>query len=266
MKRQLITVLLASCTSVVSAATDSDYNSPVFNRDPKSEVSGDKGAFRLLILGNSMALHNPAPEIGWTNQWGMAASAKEKDFAHLLWRAMEKKLGVTGDCRIHNIYKIERSFFDGFKPDKMYPDDLAWKPDYVVFAAGENAPFDGRSEAEKRWEDVVVHMAEDFRRVNPKVRFVFRTPFSFSPAKSRAMINAAERMGSPVADLGTKGDDPTMRAFDCGFKHKGVAGHPGDRGMKMMADAIFAALFGESSAHLHTPSAVTRPKNTLRVR
>ena len=228
-----------------------DYDSPVFNRAPKSETSGDRGAFRLLVLGNSTALHGIAPEIGWTNYWGMAASAKERDFAHLLWRTMEKKLGVAGDCRIHNIYEIERSFFDGFKPDKMYPEDLAWKPDYVVFAAGENAPFDGRPEAEKRWEDIIVRMGEEFRAANPKVKFVVRTPFWFNPPKNRAMLNAARRLAAAVADLGARGDNPSMKAFDRGFTHKGVAGHPGDKGMELMADSICKAFFGESAAHVY---------------
>ena len=241
----------AFCPSWAETAMKAEYDSPVFNRMPKSEVSGDRGDFRLLILGNSTALHGVAPDIGWTNYWGMAASAKEKDFAHLLWRAMEKKLGVSGDCRIHNIYEIERNFFDGFKPDGMYLDDLAWKPDYVVFAAGENAPFGGRPEAEKRWEDVIVRITEDIRRTNPKVRFVFRTPFWFDPPKNRAIINAARRLGVPVADLGAKGQDPLMKALDCGFTNKGVAGHPGDRGMQLMADTILAAFFGESAVHIY---------------
>ena len=42
------------------------------------------GEFKVLIYGNSIALHGPLAKIGWTNNWGMAASAPEKDFAHLV--------------------------------------------------------------------------------------------------------------------------------------------------------------------------------------
>ena len=44
----------------------------------------DGGKFKVLVYGNSIALHGPKADIGWTNCWGMAASAAEKDFAHLV--------------------------------------------------------------------------------------------------------------------------------------------------------------------------------------
>lgn len=37
----------------------------------------------LVVIGNSITLHGPNPEIGWYGNWGMAASAAEKDYAHL---------------------------------------------------------------------------------------------------------------------------------------------------------------------------------------
>jgi hypothetical protein len=37
----------------------------------------------LLVIGNSITRHTPSPELGWTSDWGMAASSADKDFAHL---------------------------------------------------------------------------------------------------------------------------------------------------------------------------------------
>ena len=41
-------------------------------------------ANRILFLGNSLTLHGPREEIGWKHNWGMAASAPERDFVHLV--------------------------------------------------------------------------------------------------------------------------------------------------------------------------------------
>ena len=42
----------------------------------------ENAAKRVLILGNSITLHEIKTEIGWENNWGMAASSEDKDYVH----------------------------------------------------------------------------------------------------------------------------------------------------------------------------------------
>ena len=43
---------------------------------------------KVMFVGNSITLHGVLPSIGWNNEWGMAASAKENDYVHII----EKKV------------------------------------------------------------------------------------------------------------------------------------------------------------------------------
>ena len=38
----------------------------------------------VLCVGNSILAHGPSESIGWSGNWGMAASSADKDYYHLL--------------------------------------------------------------------------------------------------------------------------------------------------------------------------------------
>lgn len=55
-------------------------------------TEGD-GKTKVLFIGNSITNHRPAPEIGWFGNYGMAASAKEKDYVHVAASLLDVPLG-----------------------------------------------------------------------------------------------------------------------------------------------------------------------------
>lgn len=218
------------------------YCSTEMNASEASADSEARGGRRLLVLGNSIALHGIAPEIGWTNYWGMAASSAERDFAHLVWTGLERLEGTKFDCRIRNVYEAEKACGRGWDPAEKLKGEIEWSPDVVVIAIGENVPNLEEASGAREWADFLVGLGEAFKLANGSARIVYRTPFWPNEAKRLATIDAARRAGALVADIGQRGSDAAMQAGAARFAHKGVAHHPGDEGMKMIADAILGSL------------------------
>lgn len=54
---------------------------------------GTQPVNKILFLGNSITLHGPAPKIGWTGNWGMAASSADKDYVHVLLNRITQATG-----------------------------------------------------------------------------------------------------------------------------------------------------------------------------
>lgn len=56
------------------------------------------GTKRVLFFGNSITRHGPKESIGWSGDWGMAASCREKDYVHLVISELDKKYGTVDYC------------------------------------------------------------------------------------------------------------------------------------------------------------------------
>ena len=54
----------------------------LFSCSSNSEHKADHPPARILIVGNSIVRHPPAPGLEWFGDWGMAASAPDKDLVY----------------------------------------------------------------------------------------------------------------------------------------------------------------------------------------
>ena len=198
------------------------------------------GTFKVLIYGNSIALHGYAPQIGWPGEWGMAASAREKDFAHLVVADLEAKRGERADFRIRNLALLERNFRTNLTYFADLASDVAYAPDYVVIAIGENVP----ALAEKDMPDYtrfLVALTQPLVASAKRPKVVMRSPFWRNAAKADCTAKAAAEVGAIYVDAGFLGDREENLALGL-FEHKGVARHPGDLGMRRLADLILSGL------------------------
>ena len=215
----------------------------------QTEVSGQQmfgslKADRILFLGNSLTLHGPKADIGWAGNWGMAASAQDKDYVHLLTAAIVARTGgrlvleptpVDGTksaesvLNIANILEREYATYESARIRKQ----LDWKANIVVLQCGENVPpkdFDAKA-FHKSLQTLLNDLKESS---NPQI-FVTGNILWGNPGLDEIKRKVCE-------------EDPVHRtfvdisAYQSDIPLNGPVGHPSDVGMKLIADTLFVAI------------------------
>ena len=194
----------------------------------------EKAGIKVLFLGNSMTRHGAKPEIGWPHDHGMAASAEEKDYVHLLMARIRADHADASFCICQGA-EWERRYRRGQETYRFYKAAREFAADVIIMRLIENCPysdFDGSVFKKELW-DLLTYL-------NPlsKARIILTTGFWKHPGDAAIRALALEK-GLPLAELGDLGERAEMRA-DGLFAHKGVARHPGDLGMEAIASRIFA--------------------------
>ena len=90
---------------------------------------------KVLFLGNSITRHGPLAKIGWMSDWGMAASAKEKDYVHLVASSLTKSTGATPEVMIKNVAGFERHHTT-YDLEENLKDALEFDADLIIVAIG----------------------------------------------------------------------------------------------------------------------------------
>ena len=197
------------------------------------------GQKRILFVGNSITRHGPKSEIGWPHDWGMAASAPEKDYVHQTVALLEQKWGPV-DYAFVNFSKWEVNYWDDtvLRDCETY---LEFEPDVVVLRIGENIW--SRAVRDKLQEiDLHPHctlMVESFAKKGAKI-LLTDLFWPHEPIDS-VIRRVAEEGNYPLVHLGDLGESDENKAIGL-FEHTGVAAHPGDLGMYRIAERIAAAI------------------------
>jgi hypothetical protein len=196
---------------------------------------------RILFLGNSITLHGPKADIGWTGNWGMAASSEDKDYVHRVTSALAQRTGSEPQIMVVNIAEFERNYAT-YDVDLKLKDAFAFDPDLVILAIGENVPALENEDAKAQFKAGVMSILRcALARRRPML--VVRSSFWANAAKDEVLRQACHEVGGIFVNAGPLGQDPANRASsERSFAHAGVAGHPGDKGMKALADALVQAI------------------------
>lgn len=215
---------------------------------------GNMPANSILYLGNSITLHGPY--VGWAlnGDWGMAASAPEKDYVHLVTSSIEARTGghltltpeandvpawspgnplpPIGNANIVNIADLfERNYATW--DNSRFQQQIAAKPDIVVLQFGENMVAGDMGKFKLALETLCMGLKNSS---NPNI---FMTSFILG---SNSTVDAIKQQ--------VCAEDPSHRVFmnlqGLGVDLSGAAGHPNDAGMKTIADALFGSMVAHS--------------------
>ena len=196
---------------------------------------------KILFVGNSLTSHGPKADIDWHGNWGMAATSLDKDYVHVVTKALATKQGTTPEIMIKNVADFERNHV-GYDIAGKYADAAAFKADLVILCIGENVPALKTPEAQAKYQEQVTALLKTLK-ANPKAQIIVRSSFWPSTAKDDAMRKACEAVGGTFVDISALAKDERNYArSERPYKHAGVANHPGDRGMAAIAEEIVKAV------------------------
>ncbi len=222
-----------------------ELETAVQNVDPRKQLKPSEcvtyenlegSGLRVMFVGNSITLHGIAHEIGWHDFWGMAASAKEKDYVHLCISHLNKTHRDAAYC-ICQAANWERDYrVTDFAFDR-YENARDFEADVIVVKLCANSPAKD-FEPEKFAENFPRLM--DYLNKTGKAKFVICTEFYNHPAEP-VLRQYAESNSYPVCHLSDLSEKPEMMALGL-FEHEGVAHHPGDLGMATIAQRVCAVL------------------------
>ena len=187
---------------------------------------------RIMFVGNSITRHGIAPNIGWHWDWGMAASAKEKDYVHQTIARVQALRPDACFC-ICQVAEWERSY----KTDVSLPGYASaaeFHPDIIVFRFIENAAVPPED-----WNAFKAACGRLRRYLDPEGKAKVLVTTSFWKHKGdESLRQFAAENGYPLVELGDLGELDEMKAVGL-FEHTGVAAHPGDLGMEKISERIF---------------------------
>lgn len=197
--------------------------------DVTFENKNGKG-MKVMFVGNSITRHGFLAKIGWYRDFGMAASSKDKDYVHLIESEILKSDPDAAFC-ICQVSNWEMHYKNGQEYLEEFENARDFDADIIFVRLIENCPheeFD--SKVFKNQLDTLLN----YLNPNKKAKIFLSTGFWRHPGDN-ALIEYANENSLPITQLGDLGQDPAMKAIGL-FEHTGVANHPGDEGMKAIAD------------------------------
>ena len=216
-------VLAVLCTLIIGVGT------PVYGHSLSDSIP-----LKVLILGNSITWHGAKPAVGWSGNWGMAASAADKDFVHLL-KSRINGLSPQTKFKFANIAdSFERKFWKYNNADfKKFGD---WHPDLIVLEIGENIndTLAVKYELGKYLGRLTTELSK-----GKSVKVCLVGSFWPNQHIDQIMKSTASKNSWIYVDLQGIYKDRNENTAIQQYQNQGVGMHPSDAGMEHIANRIW---------------------------
>ena len=192
--------------------------------------AADAKGLRVLFIGNSITLHGPMKKGSWTNNWGMAASAREKDYVHQLAALIHAQAPDSSFALLQVADKIERRIWNvDLERDFKWARD--WKPDVITLFYGANVGkvYDEKQAGSKQFTKATEKVL-DYIDPDRKAKVFHAEGFYIRPVLDAEKRELAAKRGDvfvPMDDLRRRKDT------------HGRYNHPGDLGMRLIAERFW---------------------------
>lgn len=208
-------------------------------------VYADRNTFsKLCIIGNSITWHGIADY--WWGTWGMAATVREKDYAHLILDQAKKG---NPDCTLDyfNFAEWETATTSQERAEllpQVLDSHLDLNPDCVIIRLCENVQPAGTPTLQQDYQTMLQYIKSKV----PDAKIYCGGSFWSAPDKDYRIKAACDAEGVSFSyqsqldnpenrsAIGTQvyGDDGQLHTIN----NSGVASHPGDKGMQAIANVF----------------------------
>ena len=209
------------------------------------DVKWDKESYNYLAIGNSITVHGFA-SYWWDDDRGMAASYDDSDYVHLVKNYLENKKGtVTWHVTNFSTFEAQISDREEFLPllDPYLSDEI----DLITIQLGENVndittwgiDFENLLKyVKKKASNAKVIVIGDFwskgNRDDQKQHATIAQNVTY------VSLDGIKDNKEYYAGMGTLVEDSEGNMKE--INHEGVAIHPGDKGMRAIADRIIEVI------------------------
>ena len=217
------------------------------NVDPTTQVTfpyyfdgerKENAKLRVMFVGNSITIHEPKPEINWNKKCGMAASDLEHDYVHLVYSYLKDKYQKVSIC-VFNGGQWEKDFTNLDKVEAIRRCYLEYDPDILIIRIGENFNRDYIKEGVDPYIGFS-NLMDAFKGGHCKKYIT--SLFWRNEKIDNAIIKISKEQNLPYINISDLGEDKIFMAFSQYPSNEIFLAHPGDLGMKEIADRIIAIL------------------------